>query len=397
LNELQLVGYTADLQHLVLSDAAGASRFRVPVDDDFLATVEEVVGLARPESSFLQPATEPPSTVPEPAAPLEPEGLAPGEGALAASGLLAQRAVVASDAEAEQQRGSKLSPREIQALLRAGKTPAAVAKLAGTDEALILRWLPPIEAERDQVLQGVWRQRVSKARLGPSHDLLGEAVRRNLSAKSVQPEEEARWTVARRDGDDVWSVELRYRSRGRAQRALWRYDPETDHLDPRNDLATEIAWTRPRRGKGAGTTVPEPQPTSGEEAGAPEPREAEGQQRTSKKASAKKTAAKKAAAKKTAAKKASAKKASAKKTAAKKTAAKKAAAKKTAAKKTAAKKASAKKAPAKAASATKVVAKKALIRRPRAGEPGGSRPAGPRPAPSTPPSPSSPPPPAGGS
>jgi hypothetical protein len=387
LNELQLVGYTADLQHLVLSDAAGASRFRVPVDDDFLATVEEVVGLATPEASFLQPTPESPPLpavdVPEPPPPAGPP---PGEGALAASGVIAQREVAGADA-AEQQRGSSLSPREIQALLRAGKTPAAVAKLAGTSESLILRWLPPIEAERDQVLQGVWRQRVRKSRLGPSRDPLGEAVRRNLGAKGVRPEDEdVSWTVARRDGDDLWTVQLRYRSRGRVQRAVWRYDPETDALEFRNELAAQIAWTRPRRGREKAPGGPADSTASSESSEsveAPDPStdgpggasEAGNGRSSTKKATAKKsTARKKATAKKsTARKKATAKKAPAKKATAKRATTKKATAKRS----TTRKKATAKKATAKKSAARKkATAKKVLIRRPRPADPPGPPPAG---------------------
>jgi hypothetical protein len=386
LNELQLVGYTADLQNLVLSDAAGASRFRVPLDDDFLATVEEVVGLARPDLTFSVSAQAPepePAPAPQPAPapePLEPPGPRPGEGALAASGLLAQRKAADDDSEAAQQRGSRLSPREIQALLRAGKTTRAVAKLAGTEESLILRWLPPIEAERDQVLQAVWRQRLSKARLGASRDQVGEAVRRNLAAKGVRPDDdEVRWSVARRNGDDLWTVELRYRSRGKAQRALWRYDTESKTLEARNDLAAEIAWTRPRRGKDvsaqeqAGTAQATPE-DSAEQAAEVSAAESSGERSTAKKppsgrGATNRSAAKKRGGKKRAATKSAAKKSAAKKSAAKKSAAKKSAAKKSAAKKSAAKKSTAKKpaAPRSAASPRKVVAKKALIRRPRPG------------------------------
>jgi hypothetical protein len=366
LDELQLVGYTADLTHLVLSDAAGRSRYRVVLDDDLVATVEEVVGLARPGTELFRPPPAPPPAPPPPPEP-EPGGPEPGTGTLAAIGLLV-RATTEEQGGADEQ-DSRLSPREIQALLRAGKSPKQVAKLAGTDESLVRRWLPPILAEREQVLIGVTTARVSKARLGPSREPVGDAVRRNLADKGVSlDDEETTWRVLRRDGDDVWTVELRYRSRGRAQRAIWRFDPETRELDPRNALATEIAWVRPRSGaKASGRATAKRSSGTRSAAKKTSARKATAKKgagkRSGAKASARKATAKKATAKKAASKSATARKATAKKSASKSATARKAAPKSATAKKVAAKTATAKKATAKKATAKKATAKKTAPRK----------------------------------
>lgn len=266
MNGLQLVGYTADLEYLVFDDAAagGSTRHRVPIDEDLLATLREITELLGPQDArrgraagaskgqVVEPAPEPSSQESAPKEDAPPPALA-GVGVLQTlSGTAGSAATNGDGREPKQSRTPKsvLSPREIQALLRAGVPPRTVARQAETDEAWVVRWLAPIEAERRRVLEAVRAARVSKARLGPSGDLLGDAVEANLLAKGVQPTADTvEWIVTRREGDPAWTVTLRYRSRGRAQRAVWRFDPEKRELDPRGALAVELAWTRPRTGK----------------------------------------------------------------------------------------------------------------------------------------------------
>jgi hypothetical protein len=366
-NELQLVGYTADLKHLVFSDVIDGARFKVPVDDDLVATLSEVLQLVDPDRDPFQPAPAEPEPQPDiwgrPDAPAparsglfdddddddfglaaetaearrnngRKRGAKAGEGALAAFAASAEpaprggsgRAGQGAAAEDDRPAASKLSPREIQALLRSGMTPRQVARRAESNEAWVARWLAPIEAERRLVLEAVEQARVNKARLGESRDLLGEAVRKNLAEKGLRPDDDTvEWNASKREGDSHWIVSLTYRSRGRKQRAIWHFNPDTGDLDCRNALAVDVAWTRPRRGGRARSHTTVTAPTRKAMAG--------------KKAAARKPAAKKAAVKKAVAKKPAAKKAApAKRAVAKKAApAKKAPVKKAAAKKAAAK------------------------------------------------------------
>jgi hypothetical protein len=264
--ELELVGYTPDLRYLVFSHGLDGTRFRVPVDGDLIETLGEILELTDPDHPALlprpttgdvptgaepQPAgpeLEEPETEPKPE-PAEPEPeprFRPGVGALAAVAFAEPPEAEPPNGEPEPARSSTLSPREIQALLRAGQSPRVVAGTANTDEAWVLRWLPPIEAEREEVLRSLQRAQVVKPRLGPSHDRFGEAVRRNLVAKHVDPSAPTvRWFAARPEGDDAWTVTLRYRSRNKAQKATWRFWAETGDVVPVNKLAAELAWTRP--------------------------------------------------------------------------------------------------------------------------------------------------------
>ncbi|MDP8970988.1 MAG: septation protein SepH [Actinomycetota bacterium] len=259
--ELQLVGYTADLKYLVFCDAGETtSRFKAPVDDELLATLTEVMQLVEPDRAGLLVPAPPELMAPPPpeTEQLQEPGQGDGHHRVAGQGPVAGLAVLVpaqsqesgngQAGEALRPRESKLSPREIQALLRAGKSPRTVAKQAETDEAWVRRWLPPIQAERGQIIQAVQQARVVKDKLGPSRDLLGEAVRKNLVTRGVAPGDESiEWIAARGAAEASWKVTLRFRSHGRRQSAVWRFDPESGDLESRNELAADLSWTRSRK------------------------------------------------------------------------------------------------------------------------------------------------------
>lgn len=136
----------------------------------------------------------------------------------------------------------KLSPAQIQTLLRAGRSPRAVAREAGTDVAWIERWLPPILAERTRILDRAQAKRLERPRLGRSRDPLGQAVARNLAAKGV-PEDTLTWEAARRK-DGRWKVSVRFTQRDKPRTATWTYDPTDDELKPASDLAHELGFSR---------------------------------------------------------------------------------------------------------------------------------------------------------
>jgi len=80
---------------------------------------------------------------------------------------------------------SSLTPREMQARLRAGSTLAEVARDAGIDEAWVEPFAVPILAERAEVVSRARQMTLSKARLGESAEPLGAAVRWNLAGKGL--------------------------------------------------------------------------------------------------------------------------------------------------------------------------------------------------------------------
>lgn len=143
---------------------------------------------------------------------------------------------------------SRLTPAEIQARLRAGRSVRAVAREAETDEAWIERWLPPIMEERARIMRDAHARRLVRQRLGRSRHTLAEAVQRNLDSRKVTVEK-VRWETARRK-DGRWRVTVRWQQRGRARSASWLLDIEADELVPASSQARDLGWTGRRKRRG---------------------------------------------------------------------------------------------------------------------------------------------------
>lgn len=286
MSELYLIGYTADLRHLVLDPdpTATSGRYWLAVDEDVLLTVDEVRELRR-EAGFDDP--EPPIVLVDPSGPSadggssadgevggrvppasadtdedgggpaadagdgddaggEAAGGGPGDETSADDGPGAVGDGELADTELDEAAAdSDLSPAEIQQQLRAGRSPSTVAERAGTDISWVERWLPPIIAEREQVLREAHAATLERQRLGRSERPLGDAVSVNLADRSVDPDD-VRWSTRRRK-DGTWTVTVRYRSQGRARRASWRLDRDARSISPASDLARELGFVRPRR------------------------------------------------------------------------------------------------------------------------------------------------------
>ena len=114
---------------------------------------------------------------------------------------------------------SRLTPREIQAHLRSGRSIPEVAAEAGVDHEWVERFAVPIVAEQAQMVERARAMTYSKARLGQSTQTLGTSVRWNLADKAVAIGEEAfeqGWSAFQLQ-DEVWMVRFRYTSRARLQ------------------------------------------------------------------------------------------------------------------------------------------------------------------------------------
>ena len=110
---------------------------------------------------------------------------------------------------------SALSPKEIQARLRAGDTPEAVAKAAGVPVARVLPYAAPVEAERQRIVDDARAAPVTPPR-GPSSPVRsGEAVDARLAEVSGLKPDSVEWS-ARRRPDGAWVVSLSYAARGGA-------------------------------------------------------------------------------------------------------------------------------------------------------------------------------------
>jgi hypothetical protein len=293
LQQLHLVGFTADLEGLIFSAKKGArsGAFVVAMDESLFSALEEarkLVSAAAGADDELVAGR--PKKLP----------------ALGRTGL-----------------SSTLSVREVQSRLRAGSSLAEVADAAGVDEGWVARFAAPVLAEQAAVVSRTLPLVFETTRKGPSSRPLGESVRWNLVDRGIAIDDtsfDAYWS-AFQVTPRQWAVRFTYLSRGRPQVAEWEVDAETSHLTARNRLASDLAYVAPgaRRRKPA------------------DPAEAAPAKRPARKRPAARAPAKRAPAKKAAPRKAAtggAKATSARKAApAKKTAPRKAAAKKAVAKK----------------------------------------------------------------
>ena len=146
---------------------------------------------------------------------------------------------------------SKLSPREIQALLRQGRSASSIAKKAGVDVEWIQRFEGPIEWERAGMASRAQRATLVRTRMGASKLPLGEAVTANLKSRGVvrngQPSET--WDAVRHPRNKVWTVSCTFTARGRSGVARWEYDPETDEVVALSKLAGDLGWMSGSRRK----------------------------------------------------------------------------------------------------------------------------------------------------
>lgn len=205
---LHLVGFTTDLKNIIFATRKGAKSggYVIAIDARLRRTLEEV---ARLEEEEIEAKKVGRTVASQPPAPPK----------------------------------SQLSPKEIQALLREGKSEEQVAKLAETDVSWIERFTAPIHAERAGVIAAVRAGRISKQRLGTSGVQVGAAIADNLEDKKVrlEPEElQDSWKAVRRSGR--WVVTFAYVSRGQRKQARFAYYPERREVEALNAVAAQIGW-----------------------------------------------------------------------------------------------------------------------------------------------------------
>ena len=201
MRELHVVALSSDGKHLVVTPKKGSLKgaYLLPVN----------ARLRKALNGELNPKPKPPEPAPPEAAPPKP----PAE--------------------------SRLSPREIQARLRAGQTPERVARAAGVAVDRVTRFYGPVLSERALVLDAARDGTLTRARLGASKAPLGPSVAANLAAKGLPPPAPDDWTAFRRP-DGAWVVCLTVAGRGRTRRAEWTWQPATKSLTANDPYAAAL-------------------------------------------------------------------------------------------------------------------------------------------------------------
>lgn len=167
MGELELVGLHEDGEHLVLVAPDGA-RFRVRIDEPLRAAVRR----DRPQLEQLRAES-----------------------------------------------AGTLSPREIQARIRAGATTQEVADSAGLPVERVRRYEGPVLAEREHVAEQARGTRVGRDVGAPT---LGDLVTDRLAARGVDPASLA-WDAAR-DTSGPWVVLARFAVGDVEHEARWTFD-----------------------------------------------------------------------------------------------------------------------------------------------------------------------------
>jgi Protein of unknown function (DUF3071) len=150
-------------------------------------------------------------------------------------------------------RESELSPKEIQARLRAGEAAEQVAKLAKVPVARVMRYAGPVISERDRIIDQARAAVLQRPRGPESSTPLGEVVETHLAETVGLHSDTVAWTARRRD-DGAWIVVLSYTARGGSRTASWLWKPTERALTSINALATRLGVADPPRSKRAAAT-----------------------------------------------------------------------------------------------------------------------------------------------
>ena len=155
-----------------------------------------------------------------------------------------------------------MSPRDIQARIRAGATAVDVAELSGLPLAKVERYEGPVLAEREYVAQQA--RKVEVAAPSPGHDIyrsafgdnpatLEDMVAHRLSAHGIDPST-VEWDSWRRQ-DGTWTVSASFEAKsggtpgiGEEPPALWTFNPGRKSLQNTNRWAQQLSELEPLDG-----------------------------------------------------------------------------------------------------------------------------------------------------
>lgn len=133
--------------------------------------------------------------------------------------------------------GKRLSPREIQAHVRAGLSVEEVAARTGAPVAYVERFVRPVLAERAFVLESAMRVTVQPDAEPEQASSFGAVLAERLTALDAT---EVSWTSLREGGGD-WVVSVAFRADDVDHRARWTFDAKRLTLTPENVEAATLS------------------------------------------------------------------------------------------------------------------------------------------------------------
>ncbi|MBL3700381.1 septation protein SepH [Leucobacter luti] len=122
----------------------------------------------------------------------------------------------------------KVRPREIQSLIRAGKTRAEIMAQTGLEESDIERYEEPVLAERRYVLERAHAVPVRAEAHADADQRFGAVIQERLISLGADASEWASW----RDEETGWMISLEFISHDVAHRAVWAFEHRKGALSP---------------------------------------------------------------------------------------------------------------------------------------------------------------------
>jgi len=145
---------------------------------------------------------------------------------------------------------SALRPRDIQARIRAGETPEAVAQAAQTTIEKIMPFANPVLAERAHVAERAQRSSVRRRSGEPGGArTLGDAVAETMRSHNVDPET-VEWDAWRRE-DGRWVLTGQYAAGKRRGQAKYTFDMPGNYVTLDNDDARWLVGDASAKGEPA--------------------------------------------------------------------------------------------------------------------------------------------------
>lgn len=138
-----------------------------------------------------------------------------------------------------------LSPRDIQARIRAGESAEDVARIAGVPVDRVLRYAGPVLQERAMLAQHARRTRLRTSDAGAT---LSEVIDARLAQHGVDADKIS-WDAYRRE-DGAWRVVATWPSGKATAQAVWELDRARSVVSPVDDMAVYLCTDRTTTGLG---------------------------------------------------------------------------------------------------------------------------------------------------
>jgi hypothetical protein len=139
----------------------------------------------------------------------------------------------------DEHRESELSPKEIQARLRAGDSVEQVARAARIPTARIMIYATPVISERVRIIDQARAAKLRRPRGPEPTTTLGNAVTQRLTEVAGLQPETVEWTAKRRE-DASWIITLAFAARGGNRSAQWLWRPNGRDLTAHNALGSRM-------------------------------------------------------------------------------------------------------------------------------------------------------------